>query len=408
MEKNIKKKNQQNTDFPMPPLTEDMKLLILELKEIASNPEVEKTFNEAIANVIPVIPNGTNKPNPWSGKTINYFVNYFEGWFTYLPTPVKVVTPNGGLGRIMPFTYFYLENPKGFAFLNTFESRKNSSSPYSKEIFNWTVKFIKARGKFMDSPESKLGIKEWLNDPDTKIEDFIVPEGGYQSFNQFFTRELKISANPRPIDSPDDDSVVVASGDTEVNFIESDLTLSTPLKVKTRYINVRQLLNDSKYANYFLGGTAVSCVLMPNSYHRYHAPVTGKIVESQEVPGIYNGITDGEDWFNKGNIGESTTDFSIFEDFHRAYFIMETTNYGYVALIPVGLNTISAIHPSVINHKSSMVPPGSSSVQIKKGDELGYFAYGGSLNIMLYQKGVFNSISMFMGQRLGTMNPTKN
>ena len=86
---------------------------------------------------------------------------------------------------------------------------------------------------------------------------------------------------------------------------------------------------------------------------------------------------------------------------------MKTTNYGYVALIPVGLNTISSIHPSIINHQSSMVPPGSPPVAIKKGDELGYFSYGGSLNIMLYQKGVFDSISVFMGERIGTMNTLK-
>lgn len=382
-----------------PPLTSEMKLHIKELQDIVSNPEVVKTFNDAIANLTPVLQN--SKPNPWLGKTVNDFVAYFENWFTFLPTPV------GGLGRIMPFTYFYLENKKAYDFLNTFESRKNPNVPYSKEIFNWTVKFIKMRGNFMDSPESLMYLQKWLDDPSTKIDDFIVPEGGFKSFNAFFTRELKLSKNPRPIDSPDDDSVAVASGDTEINFIESDLTLTTPLKVKTRHINVHDLLNGSKYAKYFVGGTAVSCVLMPNSYHRYHAPVTGNIIESQEVQGIYNGILDGEDWFNKGDIGESTTDFSIFEDFHRAYFIMETEKYGYVALIPVGLNTISSIHPSVVNKKSTMVPPGSPAVPIKKGDELGYFAYGGSLNIMLYQQGVFSSISIFMGQRLGTMNAIK-
>ena len=66
---------------------------------------------------------------------------------------------------------------------------------------------------------------------------------------------------------------------------------------------------------------------MPNNYHRYHAPVTGEIVESGEISGIYNGIMDGEHWFNIFNVGESSTDFSIFEDFHRAYFIIKTKNF---------------------------------------------------------------------------------
>ena len=164
------------------------------------------------------------------------------------------------------------------------------------------------------------------------------------------------------------------------------------------------LLNKSKYAKHFVGGNAMSCVLMPNNYHRYHSPVNGKIVESMEVKGIYNGITDGEYLFNTFNVGESTTDFSIFEDFHRAYFIFETKQFGYVAMVPVGLNTISRIKPSLIADQSSMVPPGSKPVKINKGVELGHFEYGGSLNVLIFQKGAFTSLSVLMGQRIGQLN----
>ena len=144
---------------------------------------------------------------------------------------------------------------------------------------------------------------------------------------------------------------------------------------------------------------------MPNNYHRYHSPVSGQIVEGREVPGIYNGIMDGEHWFNQGNIGESTTDFSIFEDFHRSYFVFETEDYGYVAMVPVGLNTISAMFASVVNDKSTLVPPGGEPVPIVKGQEIGHFAYGGSLNILMFQAGVLGNINVLMGQRLGAMNP---
>lgn len=382
------------------PLTKEMQKLMQELQEIVSNPVVEAAYNDAIAHVQSVLMDGTE--NQWKGKSIDYFVTYFESWFTFLPQP------DGGLGKIVPFTHLYLNNKVAFYFLNELKSRRNNKVPYTKEVFNWTVKFIKERGRFMDSPESLKYISAWLTDPAGKIEDFVIPTGGFKSFNQFFTRQLKPSAKARPIAEPDDDSIVTASADSEVNFIESDLTLTTELNVKSRQINVKDLLQDSKYAKKFVGGTAISCVLMPNSYHRYHAPVTGKIIESQEVQGIYNGIMDGEDWFNKWNVGESTTDFSIFEDFHRAYFIIETAKYGCVALVPVGLNTISAIFPSLINNVSSMVPPGAKPVPVRKGDELGHFAYGGSLNILMFQKGVYNSISLLMGQRIGSMTTVSN
>jgi len=376
------------------PLTPAMEALLEELRLIVKNPVVEAAYNEAIAHVQPYVEDGSE--NPWIGKTIDYFVEYFAAWFTFLPTP------SGGLGKIVPFTYFYLSNPSAFAFLNTFESRRAGAESYSREIFDWTVKFIEERGRFMDSPESLTYVAQWLKDPQTHIEDFIVPEGGFKSFNDFFTRRLDPEKSPRPIAAPDDGSVLVAPADSEINFILSDLALSHQLNIKGRQLNITQLLNGSSYAKYFEGGTAVSCVLMPSSYHRYHAPATGKIVEAMEVPGIYNGVTDGEHWFNTiFNVGESTTDFSIFEDFHRAYYIIATKKHGYIGMVPVGLNTISALSPSLVGRQSTYVPVGGKPVPVHKGTELGHFAYGGSLNILMFQKGVFNAVSVLMGSRLG-------
>jgi len=65
-----------------------------------------------------------------------------------------------------------------------------------------------------------------------------------------------------------------------------------------------QLLNNSQFAKNFEGGTAVSCILMPTVYHRYHAPVSGIVVESDEdVAGNYFGIDDFPKLINGGNVG---------------------------------------------------------------------------------------------------------
>ena len=382
-----------------PPHTAEMKAIMDELRVIVSNPVVEAAYNAAVAHVDPIIMElGLQQENPWVDTTVNDFVAYFDKWFTFLPQPAS------GLGFIVPLTFFYVNNPQAFYFLNGLQSKSGASASHSKEIFNWTVKFIKERGRFMNTPASinEQYLKDWMATFPNK--DFVIPAGGFTTFNEFFTRSLNVSAayNPRPVADPDDDAIVVASGDTEINFIASNLTLKTSLAVKTRQLNVTQLLNNSTYARFFVGGTAMSCVLMPTSYHHYHAPVAGNIVEGMEVPGIYNGIMDGEHWFGEGNIGESDTDFSIFEDFHRAYFIIETADYGYVAVIPVGLNTISAIHPSVVSN--TYVAPGGAPVRVNKGDELGYFAYGGSLNILLFQPGVLDCISVLQGQRIGKLS----
>jgi len=90
-------------------------------------------------------------------------------------------------------------------------------------------------------------------------------------------------------------------------MIVDDLTEETKIPVKTVYLNVKTLLNNSPYAVRFVGGTAVSCILMPDMYHRYHAPVSGVVLESNEdVAGEYFGIKDFPHLLNKGDVGYGT------------------------------------------------------------------------------------------------------
>lgn len=394
----------------LPPHTPEMDEHMERLRVICANPVVEAAFNEGIAHVNPYTETG--EENPWGDASIQHFILYFDAWFTDLPQPT------GGFGFILPFTRMYYNNPAAYFFLNELKSSSgggrrgnhHDDKELTKEVFEWTKEFIMIRGKFMDSPASapKDLLNAWINDPSTHIEDFKVPHRGFKSFNEFFTRELNPKGDPRPISKPDDDSIVVASADTVINLILSDLLLKSNINVKGRQISMEKLLDGSRLAEHFVGGTAVSCVLMPNVYHHYHSPVAGTIVESKDIPGVYNGIIDGEHWFNDmSNLGQGNTDFSIFEDFHRAYYIYKTEKYGHVAQVPVGLNTISRISPSLQGDSKYYVKPGHKGVRVHKGTRMGNFAYGGSLNILMFEKGVFPCISLQQGDRLGQMTPLK-
>jgi phosphatidylserine decarboxylase len=100
---------------------------------------------------------------------------------------------------------------------------------------------------------------------------------------------------------------------------------------------------------------------------------------------------------DKGNVGYGY-DYSVFEDFRRGYLIIETQDYGKVAMIPIGLNTIASV---LFNEKFNSI---TSPQPITKGEEVGYFQYGGSLNILLFEPGVFPSVRIPQGQIIGTMN----
>ncbi|WP_299022471.1 phosphatidylserine decarboxylase [uncultured Photobacterium sp.] len=373
--------------------------IVEELKDIfENNPEVQIAFNDAIDNIknFPDDPPLKPKNNIWAGKDYMAFCFYFNNWFHFLATPSQA-----GLGFIMHFTEFYYNNDQAAHFLNTF---KVNDRPV---IYDWTVKFIIARGKFMDTPghEVQDAISEWINDPATHIEDFQVPSGGYKTFNAFFTRELKPGA--RTVCATEDDSVIVAPADSELNMIDSALTGETTLETKGHNrLNVKQLLNGYYSWDRFIGGTALSCVLLPSDYHHYHAPVTGKLVHYEEAGQVYFGLEEAPSWFHDGNVGASDANFSVFEQFHRAIFIFQTEKFGQVAMVAVGLNTISKIGAdmSSINtvNKYKKIDE-HNPMKIYKGEQLGHFKYGGSLNILLFEPGVFQGVKVHQGQRIGSL-----
>jgi len=265
---------------------------------------------------------------------------------------------------------------------------------------------------FMDSSSSTAKLNLWKrdvertsNDTNTNLKAFRLTanQTEYKSFNQFFSRALVNRNVSRPISQPLAKEVVTAPGDVEINTIIAKLTEDTKIPIKgIHQMNVSALLNGSKYASKFVGGTAFSCVLMPYAYHRFHSPVTGKLVEAVDVPGFLFGIPDGKDWFGGGNTGQGNNNFNIFGGFHRAYYIYDTGSYGYVAQIAVGLADVSTVCPSV-NSDHWLSPGSDQHISITKGEEVGYFSYGGSLNILLFEPGVMGSMNVLMGNRLGSM-----
>jgi len=321
--------------------------------------------------------------------------------------------------------YLLRNNPAGIFFLNRLESKTGGRDTFCPEVLDWTTRWLAARMDYMDSEESTRLIPEWVqyvnDDTTSPLSDYDVPDPscttptcGFTSFNEWFSRELRNNNQgpnpPRPISNKDDDSILVAPADSEINFILTSITTETLLPVKTRNIDVKSLLGNSQFAEKFNRGTAISCVLMPNNYHRFHSPVTGSLVESRLVEGFYFGISNGATWFNKGNTGAGDMEFSTFEDFQRAYYVYNTS-HGFVAQVSVGLAEISSVNPFVrpSDNRSTWVGiEGSSEYEgplpVTKGDQVGYFKYGGSLNILFFEPGVFSSIAVLMGQRLGRLS----
>ena len=342
-----------------------------------ANAEFRLTVDRMLDNVHD-LPDGS--PNPWKGRAVSDLYDFLNEWFYFLPDT------HNGLDRIIRFSFLYYKNPHGMEFV------------LSEPGKGWTLDFVRERGKYMDSPESARVIADWLSDPALDNQDFELPEAGFTSFNDFFTRDLIPGA--RPIDDPADPSVLVSPADGIVNMIANNLELETEIPTKGRMtMRLNALLDHSPYAEKFVGGTAMAVFLMPDNYHHYHAPTTGVIVESKERVGSrLFGMPDILDMVNNGNPGYNK-DYSVFEDFKHGYFIIRTRDYGYIAMIPIGLQTVG----SVVFEAEFKNISGETPIRVYKGDKLGHFQYGGSTVLLLFEPGRLNAVSVEQGQRIGKL-----
>jgi phosphatidylserine decarboxylase len=389
--------------------------------EFVANPIVPAAL-DAVAAGVQDLPQGYAGGNPWKQaadgrQLLNLMVDHFIDWCVFLPQING--TNDNGLEYIQEFAWFYFRNPAGQHFVQG-RNPLEPGQPLPTGL-KFTMDFSKERGAFMDSPASRTHIGQWIGDPRIEIEDYQKQKADqYGSWNEFFARQITIDTQNETIPSrpatmplseyPERDYIVVAptdcimnplvqiiagDGTVERRFVENPLQYDTVLDVKGIPISVGALLSGvaDKYRERFVGGTGLACVLMPNTYHHFHAPVNGTIVHAAVVPDGTYGYLDWPNWVPlDGNVGRPGTDFSQFQVFQRGVIIIEvkyadldgTELTGYVASVPVGLDTIGSV---VLDDD---IVPGKV---VKRGyTRLGNFFYGGSLDILLFSKGLASGV----------------
>lgn len=402
-----------------------------------SNPTIRNGLEMARAGMVDTPPSAKPQENIWKVATTNdllfKLVDYTLEWCVALPQ----INGNSddGMKYIGPMYWFYYQNLAGKAFAQG-RDPANPTQPLPGN-FDFFHQFSVENGAYMDSPASTATIPQWIADPRTEIADYPrrKPED-YTSWNDFFARILTINEAEKLIPSrpstmpereyPERDYIIVSPTDCIMNpliqaldtvpggkrqFIDNPLQLDTVLDIKHIPITVKQLLgsapDDLKQA--FVGGTGLSCILMPNTYHNFHSPVNGEVVHAEVVKGTTFGY---DDWANlmpsNHNPAQLGTDFSQFEVYQRGVVIIKVTYRnatgqkpdfltGYVASIPVGLDTIG----SVVLAKDIV----SGAHVIRGYTRIGNFFYGGSMNVLLFSKGfATGSVQTRLGNQIGIIN----
>jgi phosphatidylserine decarboxylase len=341
------------------------------VQELIAIVESDPHFRTGLQNALAY--EGRRTDNFWYGKTIDEMYGFFDEWLVFLPM-VKTVREFSD-----DFGAFYTNCPPDDSECGIYIDPALSlvrQDPFR----SWIGKFVKARGAFMDSPDSAKNVPDWMKDPDIHMDDYIVPPGGFMSFNQFFTRNLKPGV--RPIDGQGDALVLVSPADCDIFPVILDLTADTKINVKGMSLEVSELLGGNPLAKSFEGGKGVLLTLQATYYRHFHSPVDSTIKEAELIDGFYFGAKG----FPQGFLAER----------HRGYFILETEKYGLVGMVPVGIATISSVE---FSH--------SAGETVKKGKELGNFAYGGSAIVLLFQKDrltLTGKGNVRMGRQIGTLN----
>ncbi len=270
---------------------------------------------------------------------------------------------------------------------------------------DWLITYADLWGSFLNTTDSFND--EILNSfkydsPKYRVQDSLIggtldgrpnSPSGWLTFNQFFAREL----NPglRPVASPGDNTVVTCPADctfkAQYGIDANSAIPEITIKKTHKYANIADLLEGSKYKDAFANGTFVHYFLGPYSYHRFHTPVSGVMEECYPVKGkVYLNVNITDNQFDAPDGSEDAYEFTQ----ARGVVTMDTTNspfgnVGIVAIIPIGMAQVSSVNMTATTGKTYL-----------KGDEFGYFLFGGSDIIVLFQEGVNPLIDTNLNYRL--------
>jgi phosphatidylserine decarboxylase len=253
----------------------------------------------------------------------------------------------------------------------------------------WLVEYANVWGDYLNTTESFNDevLKSFMEEsPMYRIEDSMVDgrpnnPSGWLTFNQFFAREL----NPglRPISSPADNTVITSPADCTFRKKYSIGANSEIDKIVVKgthkFANVKDLLVDSPYADQFANGTFVHYFLGPYSYHRFHTPAAGLLRECRKVQGlVYLDVNISGDQFDAPDSSQGGYEFNQ----ARGIVMLDTScspngDVGLVAVVPIGMCQVSSVNMTAVVGNN-----------MDKGEEFGYFLFGGSDIIVLFQEGV--------------------
>ncbi|MEJ5944010.1 phosphatidylserine decarboxylase family protein [Pseudokineococcus basanitobsidens] len=216
-----------------------------------------------------------------------------------------------------------------------------------------------------------VGMDQFQHDPDDE-------HWGFSSWNDFFVRRFR--EGERPVAAPEDDAVVVSACESTPFALRTDVQRREPFWLKGQPYSLHEMLDGDDLVDRFVGGTVYQAFLSATDYHRWHAPVAGTVVSARVVDGTY--------YSEASSVGSDAADESPSSQGYlahvatRAIVTLRADNpaLGHVAFVAVGMSDVSSC--------VTVVEPGQ---HVAKGEEIGYFQFGGSTHCLVFEPGALSS-----------------
>lgn len=211
---------------------------------------------------------------------------------------------------------------------------------------------------YMNSRFSKIKINRFIDKND--INTFEYDDKKYKSYNDFFTR--KVISCKRPIMSNKNTLISPCDGRVLAYTINDDLTL----KIKNSYYSINTLV-EKDIMDEYKNGIALVFRLSTDNYHRYCYIDSGTKGKNYHIKGVFHTVQP-----------ISLKNYNFFKTNSREYTVLNTNNFDKVVQVEIGALMVGRIKN---NHEE---------YEYKKGEEKGYFEFGGSTIVLLFKKGVIS------------------
>lgn len=213
-------------------------------------------------------------------------------------------------------------------------------------------------GMWARSRLSALLIPTFVKKYGINVQEVADPLDSFKTLNDFFIRTLKPGVRPLVAEG------IVSPADGRV-LAMCDISLTTTFPIKGVSLNLEKLLQSSDEAERYVGGSVLIFRLAPGDYHRMHFACDGIPAQPRVITGTYESVDP-----YVYTIGIQPLEVN--ERHHIAY---TTDDFGTMAIIPVGALFVGSI---IYTHASDQGH--------HRGDEMGYFSFGGSTVVLLFQK----------------------